>query len=136
MKTILLVLVSVASVAVAADGPAALKAAPSPAARIQVSDLASQRAVLDKYCVVCHNTKLKTGGLMLDQLDLTHLAEHAEIGEKVIRKLRAGMMPPSGMPRPDRAVLDALVSSLENELDRNAVTYLPAPGLHRLNRTE
>jgi cytochrome c5 len=100
------------------------------------SDVAAQRAVLDKYCVVCHNAKLKTANLMLDQLDLAHLGAHADVGEKVVRKLRAGMMPPTGMPRPDRAVLDNLVTSLETELDRSAVTYLPAPGIHRLNRTE
>ena len=100
------------------------------------SDPAAQRAVLDKYCVVCHNAKLKTANLMLDQLDLNHLGDHAEIGEKVIRKLRAGLMPPTGMPRPDRAVLDAVVSGMENELDHSASTYLPAPGIHRLNRTE
>ena len=100
------------------------------------SDPAAQRAVFDKYCVVCHNAKLKTANLMLDQLDLNHLGDHAEIGEKVIRKLRAGLMPPTGMPRPDRAVLDAVVAGMENELDHSASTYLPAPGIHRLNRTE
>jgi len=100
------------------------------------ADVATQRAVLDKYCVGCHNAKLKTANLMLDQLDVAHLGAHAEIGEKVVRKLRAGMMPPTGMPRPDRAVLDSLVAGLETELDRSAVTYLPAPGIHRLNRTE
>ena len=100
------------------------------------SDAAAQRAVVDKYCVGCHNAKLKTANLMLDQLDLAHLSAHAEIGEKVVRKLRAGMMPPTGMPRPDRAVLDSLVAGMENELDKSAVTYLPAPGIHRLNRTE
>ena len=66
-----------------------------------VSGQSAQRAVVDQYCVGCHNAKLKTGNLMLDQLDLAHLGDHAEIGEKVVRKLRAGMMPPSGMPRPD-----------------------------------
>src|SRR5579871_1284904 len=100
------------------------------------ADAAAQRAFLDKYCVVCHNAKLKTANLMLDQLDLNHLGDHAEIGEKVVRKLRAGLMPPTGMPRPDRAVLDAVVVGMENEMDRSAGTYLPAPGIHRLNRTE
>ncbi len=69
-------------------------------------------------------------------MDLAHLGDHAEIGEKVVRKLRAGMMPPTGMPRPDAAKREALVSWMESELDHSAVTYLPAPGLHRLNRTE
>ncbi len=73
---------------------------------------------------------------MLDQLDLAHLGDHAEIGEKIVRKLRAGMMPPTNMKRPDPATMQALIEWMENELDRKAVTHLPAPGLHRLNRTE
>jgi mono/diheme cytochrome c family protein len=102
----------------------------------QTVDVATQRAVVDKYCVVCHNQKLKTANLLLDQLDLARLGDHAEIGEKVVRKLRAGVMPPTGMPRPNPAALESLVTGLENELDRDAVPYLPAPGVHRLNRTE
>ena len=112
------------------------KPAASPVARAQAPDVATQRAVVDQYCVGCHNTKSKTANLMLDQLDLAHLGDHAEVGEKVVRKLRAGMMPPTGMPRPDVAAREALISWMENELDRSAVTHLPAPGLHRLNRTE
>jgi cytochrome c5 len=99
-------------------------------------DVAAKRALVDQYCVVCHNAKAKTAGLLLDELDLAHLGAHAEIGEKVIRKLRAGMMPPTGMRRPDPATLESLIGWMENEIDRNAVTNLPPPGLHRLNRTE
>ena len=100
--------------------------------------LASERAVLDKYCVTCHNQKLKTAGLMLDKLDLAHVGENAEPWEKVVRKLRAGMMPPAGMPRPNAATYEALTVALENELDRAAAAHphLPAPGVHRVNRTE
>ena len=65
------------------------------------TSLLSQRAVLDQYCVTCHNQKLKTAGLMLDKLDLAQVGEHAEQWEKVVRKLRAGMMPPAGLPRPE-----------------------------------
>jgi hypothetical protein len=79
---------------------------------------------------------VKTANLLLDQLDMAHLGDHAEIGEKMVRKLRAGMMPPSGARQPDAATRDNLINWLESELDRNAVTYLPPPGLHRLNRTE
>src|SRR5215472_12461154 len=86
-------------------------------ARTQTSDVSTQRAVLDEYCVICHNKTAKTANLMLDQLDLAHLGDHAEIGEKVVRKLRAGMMPPSGMDRPDAATRDALITWLEKELD-------------------
>jgi len=67
------------------------------------------RAVLDRYCVTCHNERAKAAGLeparklTLDQLDLAHVGENAEVCEKVVRKLRAGMMPPSGARRPVRA---------------------------------
>ena len=100
------------------------------------ADVTTQRALIDQYCVTCHNSKAKTANLLLDQLDLAHLSANAEIGEKVIRKLRAGLMPPTKMRRPDPAAMEALIQWMENELDRNAVTHLPAPGLHRLNRTE
>ncbi len=106
------------------------------AALQQAADVAEPRAIIDRYCVTCHNTKAKTANLMLDQLDLAHLGEHAEIGEKVVRKLRAGMMPPAGYVRPDPATRQALVTWMENELDRGTASHLPAPGLHRLNRTE
>jgi hypothetical protein len=118
------------------SGAQAQKPAASAAARAQAPDAAAQRAVIDEYCVDCHNAQLRKGNLMLDRLDLARLGEHAEIGEKVVRKLRAGMMPPTGNPRPDPAEREALITWMEKELDRNAVTYLPAPGLHRLNRTE
>jgi cytochrome c5 len=110
--------------------------APVPAANAAAPDAATERALVDQYCVVCHNAKLKTAGLLLDQLDLAHLGDHAEIGEKVVRKLRAGMMPPTGMRRPDPATRESLIIWMEHELDRSAATHLPPPGLHRLNRTE
>ena len=94
------------------------------------------RKVMDQYCISCHNTKLKTANLLLDELDLAHLGEHAATGEKVVRKLRAGLMPPTGMPRPDPATLESMIQWMETELDRSAETHLPAPGLHRMNRTE
>src|SRR5579875_278852 len=94
------------------------------------------RALFDGYCVVCHNQKLKTANLQLDTLDLYHIAENAPVLEKVVRKLRAGMMPPAGMRRPKPEALEAAIESLETQLDRNAVTRLTPPGLHRLNRAE
>jgi len=97
---------------------------------------ASERALLDRYCVVCHSDKLKTGGLTLQKIDLTHVGENAETLEKVVRMLRSGMMPKAGMPRPDQATMEAAIGWLENELDRNAVSTVPPPGVHRLNRTE
>ncbi len=94
--------------------------------------------MLDKYCVTCHNQQAKTAGLMLDKMDLNHLPEGAQTWEKVILKLRGGMMPPQGRPRPDSASVDSFVNWLETSLDR-APNALGNPGrspLHRLNRTE
>ena len=100
------------------------------------ADPAATRKLIDQYCVTCHNAKLKTANLLLAQLDLAHLGDHSEIGELVVRKLRAGLMPPTNLPRPDRATMDSLIEWMETELDRKAETHLPAPGLHRMNRTE
>jgi len=98
----------------------------------------SQQDLVSKYCLTCHNDKLQTGGLTLEKLDAAHPARDAETWEKVIRKLRAGLMPPSGAPRPDRATLDTFRASLEASIDQ-AASERPNPGataLHRLNRTE
>jgi hypothetical protein len=98
----------------------------------------NQRAFLDQYCIGCHNERAKTAGLMLDKMDVTQVAQNAEVWEKVVRKLRAGMMPPAGARRPDRPALEAFATRLETELDRsaNAKVNPGAPALHRLNRTE
>jgi len=95
-------------------------------------------AVVGTYCVTCHNDKSRTGGLSLEHADLTDVPQGAETWEKVIRKLRVGMMPPPGMPRPARAQLDDLAAYLETSLNRAAVER-PRPGrtsIHRLNRAE
>ena len=131
-----LTLISVAFVAGQAPRPQQAPAAPTAAPAFATPDVSKQRALLDQYCVVCHNQKLKTANLLLDQLDLAHIGERPEIGEKVVRKLRAGMMPPSGMPRPDFATRESLITWMEKELDGHSSTYLPAPGIHRLNRVE
>jgi hypothetical protein len=80
-----------------------------------------QAAVVVKYCDTCHNDKSRTGGLSLEHADLTDVPKGAETWEKVILKLRVGMMPPPGMPRPARAQLDDLAAYLETALDRAAV---------------
>src|SRR5438046_6611964 len=99
----------------------------------------SPRAVLDQYCITCHNEKLRTAGLALDKLDVMHPNSNAEIWERVIEKLRAGSMPPPGRPRPDTATYRAVATWLENEIDR-AWAANPNPGrigaVHRLNRSE
>ena len=92
--------------------------------------------MLDQYCVGCHNEDDHVADLLLDKLDIAHLSDHAELGEKIIRKLRAGLMPPSGMPRPTSDAMESLIRSMESQLDKAAVTNLTAPGIHRLNRTE
>lgn len=102
----------------------------------KVTDAMAERALLNRYCVTCHNDKLKTAGLELDKLDTARVSEHADKWEMVVRKLRAGMMPPSGMPRPAWDTYESMVSWLEGQLDRAAVPHYPPPGLHRLNRTE
>jgi Protein of unknown function (DUF1592)/Protein of unknown function (DUF1588)/Protein of unknown function (DUF1587)/Protein of unknown function (DUF1585)/Protein of unknown function (DUF1595)/Cytochrome C oxidase, cbb3-type, subunit III len=96
----------------------------------------SYQAILQKYCVTCHNQRLKTGGLTLDTMDLGQVPAHADVWEKVIGKLRAGTMPPQGMPRPDAATYKGLANWLETQIDQAAEPYAGRPMLHRLNRTE
>ena len=76
------------------------------------------QTVLDKYCITCHNQRLRTAGLALDSLDVTNPGANAEVWEKVIAKLRAGSMPPAGRARPDAATYHAVASSLETDIDR------------------
>jgi hypothetical protein len=98
----------------------------------------AQSAVLNTYCITCHSDKARTGGLSLEHADLANIPKGAPTWEKVIRKVRAGMMPPPGMPRPDKATLDAFSTFLETSLDQ-AAALQPKPGratVHRLNRTE
>ena len=104
---------------------------------IQLS-AAAQRSLLDQYCVTCHNQEAKIGGLALDTVDLYRPGDNAETLEKVIRKLRAGMMPPAGSKRPDAATYTALTSSLESSVDQAAAAkpLVVSPGVHRANRIE
>ena len=140
----------------AASVPASARQSTTPAALLSLTDLQSQpslqsqtssiapptsaqRAVLDRYCVACHNHRLRTAGLVLDNnVDLERVSAAPEMWEKVVKKLRAGAMPPAGRPRPDRATYDALASWLETVLDRAAAANLNPgrPTVHRLNRVE
>src|SRR5438105_2029581 len=102
------------------------------------STAAPYRAVLNQYCVVCHNEQLHTAGLVLSKMDVANVPAGAEVWEKVIGKLRTGAMPPAGMPRPEKATYDAFATYLETELD-GAAAAKPNPGrvaVHRLNRAE
>jgi hypothetical protein len=97
-----------------------------------------ERALLDQYCVPCHNNRTKTANLSLEGLDLSTVGDHPELWEKVVRKLRAGVMPPPDVRRPSLADYETLRDWLEAEIDRKAGTH-PNPGsvvLHRLNRAE
>ncbi len=119
-----------------AAGPQAVRAS-APTAEAK-ADAPASRALLDRYCISCHNDRLKTAGLSLQNLDLTQVPAHAGVWESVVRKVNAGMMPPPGLPRPSRPATDALVSFLTADLDRAAAAR-PNPGrplLHRLNRAE
>jgi len=92
--------------------------------------------LLDQYCVSCHNFEDWAGSLDIGSLDFGHVEPQAETWEKIIRKIKAGMMPPAGEARPARSEMDAFAAQLENHLD-NSVPSVPAsPGLHRLNRNE
>ncbi len=105
---------------------------------LAASSAAPQRALLDRYCVTCHNQRLQTGGLALDALDVANLGEAPEIWEKVVQKLRGGMMPPARRPRPDPEAYAGFQSWLESALD-SAAALTPEPGrvpTHRLNRAE
>jgi len=107
------------------------QAGPAPA-------IAPDSAFLTQYCVGCHNQRAKVAGLALDTLDLAQAGSDAETWEKVIKKVRTGMMPPSGARRPERAALDGFASQLEERLDKavDPNAALVTPALHRLNRTE
>ena len=97
------------------------------------------RALLDKYCVSCHNARTRAGSLVLQSLDVAQLGHDAATWEKVVRKLRSRLMPPAGQPRPDDAQYAAFTAWLETELERHAAAH-PDPGrtetLRRLNRAE
>src|SRR5262245_12577705 len=111
----------------------------SNAASAGASPTSSQRQFLDRYCVSCHNERLKTGGLSLVQADLSKVGAQPELWEKVARKLHTGVMPPSDMPQPAEADRRTILTWLETSLDAAAAAK-PNPGrietLRRLTRTE
>ena len=117
---------------------AVLGAAPTAGAQSPASPVSAQRELLDRYCVTCHNDRLKTGGLALDTLDLANVGADADRWEAVVQKLRGGMMPPPRRPRPDQEAYVGFRHWLESALD-TAAEDSPEPGrvpTHRLNRAE
>ena len=126
-----------------APGPAAAattrRAGPSgPAAQSGSAGEPGDGDFVKQYCVTCHNQRLKTGGLVLETLNVDGVGPDAETWEKVVRKVSTGMMPPAGARRPERAALDAFAANIAARLDRAAdpKANLTTPALHRLNRTE
>jgi beta-lactamase regulating signal transducer with metallopeptidase domain len=73
-----------------------------------------------EYCVRCHNAKLRTANVVLDGADVDRIADNAVLWEKIVRRLRSGTHPPSGQPRPEPVVTDAVIAAVESELDRNS----------------
>ena len=115
----------------------AAPARPSPSVPAASGPVSSD-ALVRKYCVTCHNDRVKTGGVSFDAANPAEPWGHAELWERALVKLRGGMMPPPNMPRPDAPTLDTFITSLENALDAHALKS-PDPGhkpVHRLNRTE
>jgi hypothetical protein len=128
---IVLLAVIVRSASPSADAQQPPAAAVPPAA-------STEAAFLTQYCIGCHNERAKIGGLALDTLDVSRVGPAAETWEKVVKKIRTGMMPPSGARRPERNTLDRFATELETRLDRavDPTAALATPALHRLNRTE
>jgi len=117
--------------------------APTPAADnplLPVPTLSTQAEsdLISKYCLDCHNPDDYKGGLELEVYDpgMAHDKDEVQTTEKMIRKLRAGMMPPAGKPRPDFSTIQSFVSTLEQDIDAHNKPVLSVPKLHRLNRTE
>jgi len=97
-----------------------------------------QNALVKQYCATCHSDRGKAGGLTLASFDASTVVDHPDVTEKMIRKLRAGMMPPAGARRPEPAVIDAMATTLERTIDKVAAAN-PNPGrrpFQRLNRAE
>jgi len=148
-RVVLLLLVGLVSAssifisALKAQGPAApLRASSSGQQAPPVITAAREQQLFQQFCYACHSERAKAAGidsaskLTLDTFDTGDVHRNAKTWELVARKLRAGMMPPVDMRRPDPATFDAMITWLEDALDRDAAPYTPPPGLHRLNRTE
>jgi mono/diheme cytochrome c family protein len=132
------ILLSAAIVFAIAVAPALTSSQQTAAPRPAASKPSGDAAFLQQYCVSCHSTRAKMGGLALEGLDPAAVGGHVELWEKVVRKLRTGLMPPAGAPKPPDTARDAFTVSVESALDRVAARQPDpgAPSLHRLNRAE
>jgi mono/diheme cytochrome c family protein len=128
----------------ATSATAQTPAAQTPVAAHPASDLTATAVhdLFTRYCIGCHSEKARAAGmdsarkLTVDNIDFANVHPQSEKLELIVRKMRAGMMPPAGVRRPEPAVYKSMYTWLENELDRTAVPFTPPPGLHRFNRTE
>ncbi|HEY6346892.1 MAG TPA: DUF1592 domain-containing protein [Bryobacteraceae bacterium] len=140
LKCVCVAVFSSGALCLRADDSAAAKSTPATTG-LQSSQAArapQAKAVIQQYCVTCHNAKLKTAGLLLDTADIQHIESAPDLWEKVARKFRTGEMPPAGRPRPDPATYRAVTLEIESALDAAAANR-PNPGrvpVHRLNRAE
>jgi hypothetical protein len=126
------------AIGLSAQPPARSRPAPAPSQTVDPAATQDHTALVRRYCVTCHNDTAKTGGLSLAAFDVAHAADHAEVAEKMIRKLRAGLVPPPLAPRPDPASSEALATAVEANVDTAAAAW-PAAGVRpfqRLNRPE
>ncbi len=105
-------------------------------ARIAVIQQSGGDDIFSEYCTGCHNFEDYAGGIDLEGIDVNNIHLDPDVGERVIKRLRAGMMPPAGEPRPDHITLQTLAATLEQQIDSHTPTNPGRPGLHRMNRTE
>ena len=105
----------------------------------QGSTVESQNELVNEYCSLCHNDGFREAGFSFSELDLAHPEQDAAQVERLIKKVRSGMMPPVGLPRPSTETLKDFARSLEERIDNAAsftTPHVSAPELHRINRTE
>jgi len=124
--------------ALAQQRPAAQVATKPASAAPATGDAAAHQAMIDQYCIMCHSDALKTAGVVLEGVPVSHVGDNTALWERVLRKFGTGQMPPPGMPRPDAATSAQFTSWLESQLNANAQAHPNpgAPAIHRLNRLE
>jgi len=134
MKQIFSILgLGILSLSVATSVEMAQRAPASGTAAANTIPVDAQNALVAQYCASCHNDKTRSGGMTLTSLNLAHPDQNPELAEKVIRKLRAGMMPPPGAKRPDLEMTRTFATALENTIDKVAAVH-PNPGWRSFQR--
>ena len=123
---------------IAVSGKATRRVTPSPTSSPSSASpaIANELALVDRYCISCHDDDEKAGDFSFERFDLAHPEANAAQAEKIILKLRTGLMPPAGRPRPDAATLHAFASALASRVDAASPRDPGRPLLHRLNRTD